>query len=229
MRQDSGIGVLDKAVSVLHVIAESPCGLADLCERTGLPRATAHRLAAGLEVHRLLARDAEGRWRLGPAHQRAGRPGQRSAARRRCGRTAAAARDHRRERADLPPRGHVADLRGRPRTACGTSRYRPDRRQHADDGRFRRQSAAGLQRPRHAAGGAAEREIHRPGAGRSAQARLGAERRRTRTRGGQRVRTRPRRQGRGDRGDLGVRAHRPDGPAPRRPLGGRSAGGRAMR
>ena len=50
MRQDSGIGVLDKAVGVLHVIAESPCGLADLCDRTGLPRATAHRLAAGLEA-----------------------------------------------------------------------------------------------------------------------------------------------------------------------------------
>ena len=67
MRQDSGIGVLDKAVGVLHVIAESPCGLAELCERTGLPRATAHRLAAGLEVHRLLARDSDGRWCLGPA------------------------------------------------------------------------------------------------------------------------------------------------------------------
>ena len=59
--------MLDKAVGVLHTVAESPCGLAELCERTGLPRATAHRLAAGLEVHRLLARDAEGRWRLGPA------------------------------------------------------------------------------------------------------------------------------------------------------------------
>ena len=59
--------MLDKAVGVLHAIAEKPCGLADLCERTGLPRATAHRLAAGLEVHRLLARDDEGRWRLGPA------------------------------------------------------------------------------------------------------------------------------------------------------------------
>jgi DNA-binding IclR family transcriptional regulator len=67
MRQDSGIGVLDKAVGLLHTIAESPCGLAELCDRTGLPRATAHRLAAGLEVHRLLARDTEGRWRLGPA------------------------------------------------------------------------------------------------------------------------------------------------------------------
>src|SRR6202011_2746437 len=27
----------------------------------------AHRLAAGLEVHRVLARDGDGRWRLGPA------------------------------------------------------------------------------------------------------------------------------------------------------------------
>lgn len=66
MRQNSGIGVLDKAVTVLDAVAESPCGLAELCERTGLPRATAHRLAAGLEVHRLLARDAVGRWQLGP-------------------------------------------------------------------------------------------------------------------------------------------------------------------
>lgn len=67
MRQHSGIGVLDKAVVVLHAIAESPCGLAELCDRTGLPRATTYRLAAALEVHRLLGRDEDGRWRLGPA------------------------------------------------------------------------------------------------------------------------------------------------------------------
>ncbi|OBI08439.1 IclR family transcriptional regulator [Mycolicibacter nonchromogenicus] len=67
MGQHSGIGVLDKALSVLHTVAESPCGLAELCDRTGLPRATAHRLAAGLETHRLLGRDNEGRWRVGPA------------------------------------------------------------------------------------------------------------------------------------------------------------------
>ena len=66
MGQDSGIGVLDKAVAVLHSVAESPCSLAELCERTGLPRATAHRLAAGLECHRLLARDDSGHWQLGP-------------------------------------------------------------------------------------------------------------------------------------------------------------------
>jgi len=52
---------------VLRTVAASPCGLADLCARTGLPRATAHRLAVGLEVHRLLSRGGDGRWRPGPA------------------------------------------------------------------------------------------------------------------------------------------------------------------
>ena len=59
--------MLDKAVGVLWAAASEPCGLAELCERTGLPRATAHRLAVGLEVHGLLHRGADGRWRPGPA------------------------------------------------------------------------------------------------------------------------------------------------------------------
>lgn len=63
----SGIGVLDKAVTVLHAVAAEPCGLAELCARTGLPRATAHRLAVGLEIHRMLRRGSDGRWRPGPA------------------------------------------------------------------------------------------------------------------------------------------------------------------
>ncbi|MBB4682145.1 MULTISPECIES: IclR family transcriptional regulator [Crossiella] len=67
MGQHSGIGVLDKAVAVLHAVATDPCGLAELCQRTGLPRATAHRLAVGLEVHRLLQRGPDGRWRPGTA------------------------------------------------------------------------------------------------------------------------------------------------------------------
>ncbi|GAA0534219.1 IclR family transcriptional regulator [Saccharopolyspora subtropica] len=67
MGQHSGIGVLDKAVAVLHAVANEPCGLAELCSRTGLPRATAHRLAVGLEVHRLLRRGSDGRWRPGAA------------------------------------------------------------------------------------------------------------------------------------------------------------------
>ena len=67
MGQHSGIGVLDKAVGVLRAAAAEPCGLAELCERTGLPRATAHRLAVGLEVHGLLHRGSDGKWRPGPA------------------------------------------------------------------------------------------------------------------------------------------------------------------
>ncbi|MGI8307911.1 IclR family transcriptional regulator [Saccharopolyspora hattusasensis] len=67
MGQHSGIGVLDKAVAVLQAVASEPCGLAELCSRTGLPRATAHRLAVGLEVHRLLRRGSDGRWRPGAA------------------------------------------------------------------------------------------------------------------------------------------------------------------
>ncbi|MGI8798836.1 MAG: IclR family transcriptional regulator [Pseudonocardia sp.] len=66
MGQLSGIGVLDKAVGVLRATAKEPCGLSELCERTGLPRATAHRLAVGLEVHGMLQRGADGRWRPGP-------------------------------------------------------------------------------------------------------------------------------------------------------------------
>jgi DNA-binding IclR family transcriptional regulator len=65
--QHSGIGVLDKAMAVLEAVAKEPCGLAELCTRTGLPRATAHRLAVGLEVHRLLRRGSDGRWRPGAA------------------------------------------------------------------------------------------------------------------------------------------------------------------
>ena len=61
----TGVGVLDKAMLVLHSVAEAPCSLADLQESTGLPRATAHRLATALEDHGLLRRDGEGRFELG--------------------------------------------------------------------------------------------------------------------------------------------------------------------
>ncbi|MBE7188791.1 IclR family transcriptional regulator [Jatrophihabitans endophyticus] len=61
----SGIGVIDKSVAVLAAVATAPRSLADLVGATGLPRATAHRLAVALELHRLLARDAAGRFVLG--------------------------------------------------------------------------------------------------------------------------------------------------------------------
>lgn len=61
----SGVGVLDKAVLILSACVEG-ASLAELVERTGLPRATAHRLAQALEMHRMLVRDTQGRWRPGP-------------------------------------------------------------------------------------------------------------------------------------------------------------------
>ena len=41
----SGVGVLDKSCWLLAAAAEGPCTLAELAERTGTSRATAHRLA----------------------------------------------------------------------------------------------------------------------------------------------------------------------------------------
>ncbi len=57
---------MDKAVLVLGAVEGGATTLAELTARTGLSRATTHRLAVALEVHRLLARDREGRWRVGP-------------------------------------------------------------------------------------------------------------------------------------------------------------------
>ena len=66
----SGVGVLDKAVLVLESLESGPLGLSELSAATGLPRATAHRLATALEVHGLVARDATGRFVLGPSLSR---------------------------------------------------------------------------------------------------------------------------------------------------------------
>ncbi len=62
----TNVGVLDKAVVVLRAVeVHGPLGLAELQAATGLPRATAHRLAAALVAHGLLRRDAAGRFALG--------------------------------------------------------------------------------------------------------------------------------------------------------------------
>jgi DNA-binding IclR family transcriptional regulator len=66
VRQHSGIGVIDKAVAILDATAHAPVTLSELVDATGLPRATAHRLAVALEVHHLLSRDGDGRFVLGP-------------------------------------------------------------------------------------------------------------------------------------------------------------------
>ncbi len=61
----SGVGVLDKAMIVLSAVADRPMSLAELQSATGIPRATVHRLAAALEAHAVLRRDADGRYDLG--------------------------------------------------------------------------------------------------------------------------------------------------------------------
>lgn len=62
----SGVGVLDKAALVLTALETGPMTLAGLVSVTGLARPTAHRLAVALEYHRLVGRDLNGRFVLGP-------------------------------------------------------------------------------------------------------------------------------------------------------------------
>jgi DNA-binding IclR family transcriptional regulator len=66
MDDSSGVGVLDKAALVLSALEAGPATLAGLVQSTGLARPTAHRLAVALEHHRLVARDMQGRFILGP-------------------------------------------------------------------------------------------------------------------------------------------------------------------
>src|ERR1700674_2494276 len=61
----TGVGVLDKAVAILDALEVGPLALGGLVEVTGMPRATAHRLAQALERHGLLDRDGSGRFSLG--------------------------------------------------------------------------------------------------------------------------------------------------------------------
>ncbi|MGZ4506962.1 MAG: IclR family transcriptional regulator [Blastococcus sp.] len=60
-------------MAILSAVAAEPATLAELVERTGLPRATAHRLAVALEGHRLVRRTAAGAWAPGPALAELGR------------------------------------------------------------------------------------------------------------------------------------------------------------
>src|SRR3954465_3027065 len=66
MDNSSGVGVLDKAALVLAALESGPATLAGLVAGTGLARPTAHRLAVALEHHRLVGRDMQGRFVLGP-------------------------------------------------------------------------------------------------------------------------------------------------------------------
>lgn len=50
---------------ILGTLEAGPCSLAELTARTGLARATAHRLAVALEAHGLVGRDSDSRFVLG--------------------------------------------------------------------------------------------------------------------------------------------------------------------
>lgn len=65
-RKNSGVGVLDKAASILNTLEAGPHSLAELVAATGIARPTAHRLAVALEFHRYVARDLSARFVLGP-------------------------------------------------------------------------------------------------------------------------------------------------------------------
>ena len=61
----SGVGVLDKAISILSFLSEGgPSTLAGVVEGTGLARPTAYRLLSALEAHGLVVR-GEGRYAVG--------------------------------------------------------------------------------------------------------------------------------------------------------------------
>ena len=64
-RTISGVGTIDKALSVLDATERRPLTLAELVEVTGITRATAHRLASALETHGLLRRLDGGRFAPG--------------------------------------------------------------------------------------------------------------------------------------------------------------------
>ena len=62
----TGVGVLDRCVALLDLLADGPRTLRSLSTASRLPRPTAHRLLVALEAHRLVARDEAGAFRLGP-------------------------------------------------------------------------------------------------------------------------------------------------------------------
>lgn len=62
----SGVGVVDKVVAVMRALeTNGPLSLIELQDATGMPRATAHRLASALEDHGLVRREANGKFALG--------------------------------------------------------------------------------------------------------------------------------------------------------------------
>ncbi|WRL62599.1 helix-turn-helix domain-containing protein [Blastococcus brunescens] len=178
MGQPNPVAVLDKAVTILRAVADEPATLAELVSRTGLPRATAHRLAVALE-----GTASSGAPRRAPGLP--GRPWSSSAAAvptspiwpdgtwSSCATPAG-------ERPVLRPRRRNARLRRRGRAHQRAARHRPRRRAAAHDGGVGRSCAARLHAGRRGHPPAAVGQLHRPDPARRPPARLGAQRGRTR-------------------------------------------------
>ncbi len=64
--RSTAVGVLDRSMALLELLADRPATLRDLAQASGLPRPTAHRLLLALEWHGMVGRDAGGAFRLGP-------------------------------------------------------------------------------------------------------------------------------------------------------------------
>ena len=65
MDNHSGVGVIDKAATILGVLEKGPATLAELVDSTHLARPTIHRIALALEHHHLIGRDPGGAFVLG--------------------------------------------------------------------------------------------------------------------------------------------------------------------
>jgi DNA-binding IclR family transcriptional regulator len=64
-KADDRLGVVDKVAAIMTTLEAEPKSLAELTSSTGLPRATAHRLAMALARHGLVGRSDDGRFVLG--------------------------------------------------------------------------------------------------------------------------------------------------------------------
>ena len=183
MDNSSGVGVLDKAAIVLGALEAGPATLAQLVGATGLARPTAHRLAVALEHHRLVSRDMQGRFVLGPRlgelASAAGEDRLLAAA----GPVLGALRDHTNESAQLFRRqGDQRICVAAAERPMGLRDSIPVGRQPVHAGRLRGAGAARLGGAGPAPPRAAGRQVHRHRPVRGPPPRLGPERRRARAR-----------------------------------------------
>lgn len=61
----TGVGVLDRVVSILDAVERAPMGASELARHLGLAVPTTHRLVAAMVTHGLLRRDGDGRHHTG--------------------------------------------------------------------------------------------------------------------------------------------------------------------